>query len=1657
MRDVVLFESLRAGAPEPDELVRMLEELARLTLEERVPLFGVLPLGHHDARVRRAAMTALAGANGRLAMAAMLAALDDDDREVRLAAVEAWRSLRDQPMRWAHVVFHRDPDVRRAALDGPSSLLHFYLLADDICAPLSRAQLVREGKAALPQRAAPVLFDFHDGGRLSADEAVTLLLQLEPHAVIESVSAGPRRSKANREALLDGEAAPEDHDAFDRLWALCSAASSELRRKALVRMRRALLHSRAETRQRAVAAVLARGVSELDLASLVACAHPAALVFAPRDRDLKRAAALALLKPGGPVPTVTDDTLAILLRDLVPDAARVLDLRIAAALLTTAGEHPYERLLDVFDLEDVVAAFLRDPRHAAPLLALRDASKRGRDWFLAEVAGKQPAAHPLLLALLAWAVPSDGLEFVTELEPAHALALGSALVEIELEPGIELRENKVRNLSALIAERLMLMPTPEAALTGHVKALRDRAQRFLETFLALDRLEDRRFGLALVAALSRRLPTETFVRACARLASEPLERLLEILPYATGVTYGVEVAIAHALREHPVAAIAAWAKERLPEADLKWAAPVRREGVLTLSEGTQNAIVALSDANLDTWIHLLHGGIHFGLTAALARRPDPAAPSVEVCLALFGSDDDPQRIAEAFERWRPHDAGDLGALDARAVETWERYEALPLLGAAWLWRWERQAQRVATLLIEAGLGASLGRELASPTLRECVWRAAARALSIWVYRDRARVEALDDPALMDLLLEELDGDLGEPAAEIYLALYRVGVQTAVDALPRVGARVPDLPIEVRAVLRSLLSARGVMAARVRRKRGTVARELLEAIRASTDREQLERWCESNADAIVQEAALRLLELGETEVLAALIERCVEGWTTLVESLPLWPEGGGLDRARALLDVADAERRFRIALAFAERGERALAHAFRAACEPADDGWLSRRDRERLAALAGEREAAIELVRSPHPNAYVPSVDFFLTREDEAGEPSLVAFLEAGSDRSMDARVKAATWLHRRGNAVGFVVLLRHAIDPRGSYGRLFQGLDARYVDLAVEAGLYAGPAGCSETRLVLMLEPRHVDREARARGYERILLEATDARTTARVVQLMEEKPSRRHKLDNVAQVFAWGYRMGLAVTGRRHRVHMTRHGELGYTRLTSDRIFVSPFPMLRGERYGRQIVEGLVLHELGHHRWHRSDVWDKAHKQGMHGLLNLVADEHLERNLRALDSSWGDRLKRLAAYAFQHAARDLPVTFLLEVLGGRSFLVLSRLRLGLARFNHCVRVPSGTLLHEMEHAGLSFPRFARALRMGLGNRHDDPKVAEALALFDGRFRHTDMEGIFAIAKRLRDIFGWEASLAETCSPESLGTSAEEESIAGEGINDDEVQEEVERVLNPRKASGDGRCGKRLFINVSEEERFEEIHRIERLLPDRVRHAEVARDVMRPARRLRSYLERLGLAQVPTRFRLRGSRLDRARLTALVTRGEPRVLVQRQLMVMSDLFVGVLVDCSSSMDAGDNIGKARRFAVLVAEAAKGLQGVDVRTFGFTDSTIYDAGDAGGCAAASLETGGGNNDAAALFHAAGVARRSRRRAKLLVMVSDGLPTECSVNALRGLVRRLEQREGMCLAQVAVRPLEEICFPHHVLLEEADLETSVRRFGETVARLVRRAMA
>jgi hypothetical protein len=675
------------------------------------------------------------------------------------------------------------------------------------------------------------------------------------------------------------------------------------------------------------------------------------------------------------------------------------------------------------------------------------------------------------------------------------------------------------------------------------------------------------------------------------------------------------------------------------------------------------------------------------------------------------------------------------------------------------------------------------------------------------------------------------------------------------------------------------------------------------------------------------------------------------------------------------------------------------------------------------------------------------------------EKILRAFLERGTAVAAGQRLQVAEHLSRSGHAEAGFPILTTEISAE------LPNVPSPLLAIAVQGVLALGLPGFEQS-LSNVLNNRAWQTED-FQTLRTLLTQAQSIHTRWWARDRLWASPEQSVKMMRLARTFAWGVEMGRYLTGEGFRIEMlVGERDLGYTRLRENKIYITPLPILRGERGGSEIVRALILHEYGHHLFHKGPqaetIWKQADDEKLGRLLNLVADEHLERNLRQRSSRYGDLLKALAAYAFQYNQREMPVASLLAYLGRHADEVLPRVPLGAGRKPGHVVVASGRLLREMEGAGSSFARFLRALRMGLGNRFGDPKVAAGLALFRSSFRKSTMPQLLDITYRLRDIFGEEVDMLNDVGMEPIHVCEEAEWIEnGVGIYPDELERAVDEILQTsaaqQQSGGKPHSGKIPIswgMNLRPEETFSPIEKIVKVQRVPAQHADYARRVARPARQLRRYFQDLGLGLKPERGRLQGRLFDRTRMRSMILKGDPRLLISRKMYRDTDLFLGVAIDCSGSM-GGPKMEKARLFGTLLAEALNGLRGVDLRLFGFTDREIFDAGTARQCAVHALEATTGNNDAAALWHVYRVARASHRKAKLLVMISDGLPTECTAAALKSLVLRLT-RWHYCCAQVAVEPIPEVLFPHYIVVDDQDLAVSVRKFGEIVMRLVGHAL-
>lgn len=270
------------------------------------------------------------------------------------------------------------------------------------------------------------------------------------------------------------------------------------------------------------------------------------------------------------------------------------------------------------------------------------------------------------------------------------------------------------------------------------------------------------------------------------------------------------------------------------------------------------------------------------------------------------------------------------------------------------------------------------------------------------------------------------------------------------------------------------------------------------------------------------------------------------------------------------------------------------------------------------------------------------------------------------------------------------------------------------------------------------------------------------------------------------------------------------------------------------------------------------------------------------------------------------------------------------------------------------------------------------------------------------------------------------------------------------------RSSGGGSISDHDVMNIAATFDFNPIVQVARVVPKRQEYARLARAVAKQTRSFRRYLSNLGEQELEVHGHKQGSRIDLSLARRLALFGDPAIMVGRESLPAPDLYFGIVIDCSGSMGFEDRMDKAKSFAILLLETARRLPGIDAHALGFTDDIIFDLGGPGDASVAALEPSGGNNDAAGLLHAAKLALKSPKTRKVVVMISDGHPTECSVDSLARLVQHLEARYQIVCAQVAVAELHQnwIAFPNYTDLSEHSLDGAVAAFGRMLKRLVMR---
>lgn len=1685
-----------------DSLKQDLEELQHRSVDEQwVFLSRLRKLIESELPVplRIAGLRSFQSAQGWKAWQVVVTQLQSNDSTLQSAALSVLAdNASDAPWLWIFGLFHSEPTIRREALaqylDRTQGILNswpFHLRFDHACADIVRSSL----KERVFKIGLETIAELRMDGTIDSNEAIRLLAQIDSAALRSLLLNGPKIDTSIVEQILDEEVAIQPEvlgailsDTFavllDMIWIESESTTQDIA-KVFDTLRDILASSRKSgLAERAFVAGLVisqrHGHWNKRLLALTLPYLPRQLRMEQIPIELRKESVQVLYSMRKSVPHYgVSEFHAILETSVVRMPDGLLDLFVLGGILYWMKKTPYGFYAKFLTVELIAKSFLAHQRTSLPFFT-HSGNSSSRTEILNEIQRQKGPDEVQIDAMLCLVLATNLLQFIEAKPRRIRFRIAQQLWCLSNQPEWKLNQRKANRIACILTQGWK-RPRFEAFFRFLAQESIDRTTAVDLTLAGIAELSQRiwtnYFAIEMLEQTAIQLKADAFAELALSIPDSFLKVLLNGIDCCSGFPWPCERYLAALLEDHSDADVQHWAASRKIEIAIEEPpqVPPPPPPALTatkLSDEIASEIRLVPDHLLASKVKPCLDQPTIGLCESLQDRLPYVSPIV--CAAILGCEDELRLADEQFAKFCESSDRFVSELDTIVVEHWIRHPRPSLFLDAWLFRWERNAFHFADQWMNDPFQVlqtlDLVDGLKSEVLRNHVWQLVRRVYSLLRFRNRSRCIELFQASVVSKLIRNLCTHQGYIAGQILLEMYES--QLHADILNQCrdeGLEVLlDASQDIKSLLQPWIDTRGILASSLSNSFSSTESRAISDIQNLHDLHALAQYCLHRDRRTVTAAVQRLLELsddgaralaqlfanGSVPLHADVIARTISVWSEELRSIAIpWCS----DRR------FPAPVRFLIAMELHDAGVAEMHGPILAAAnEPSNESWLNREDVVRIMNLPLTLfEIACDLIQSPHVHAYRWAIEELKRadcRNDEARNRLVQAyrsFLDLGTERMRESRLEVARRLSELDDDFGNFLLLQE--QPKAESFVKMNGTHDFFLG-AIESTLLAGDSVVNETLLPNLLVSLREKGEWEESG-KAILEACTNASVRQATSEFFNDTQSQAKCTKAVADAFAWGIPVARKLTGKLFRIRMISGEDLGYTRLTENQIYINPLPILNASKNGREVVEGLILHELGHHMYHagpeNEKIWKQAQKEGLQSLLNLVSDEHLERRLRVVDGEYGDKLKRLGSYAFQHSHKEIDVDYLLATLGGKSLEVLSRHRIKVARNRNQVAIGAGDVLLKSEQAGLSFSRFFRALRMGLGNRFNDPKIAEALRLFQGNFRAKSMAELLEITRELKRIFGAETCLLDRFDFDHiLGDCEGRVLIDGCGISDQIVQEEIKRIHGrpePNKGGGGVRV-----INIAENIEFDKIEHIERIFGDRGSYRKIASEVQREARSFRRFLQELGLVSVMHTRRTRGNRLDRSMLKKLVLQGDPRVLKIREPQLETDLFIGILIDCSGSMAYQEHIEKAKVFAALMAEAARGMASVEVKVLGFTDSTIYDCGNANQPGISGLAAGGGNNDAAALWHAAQLAIQSKRKAKLLVMISDGLPTECSTEALKQLVDKLTLRWGICCAQVAVQPLEVVCFPNYVVLDASNTAKATREFGRVIARLIRKAI-
>lgn len=252
------------------------------------------------------------------------------------------------------------------------------------------------------------------------------------------------------------------------------------------------------------------------------------------------------------------------------------------------------------------------------------------------------------------------------------------------------------------------------------------------------------------------------------------------------------------------------------------------------------------------------------------------------------------------------------------------------------------------------------------------------------------------------------------------------------------------------------------------------------------------------------------------------------------------------------------------------------------------------------------------------------------------------------------------------------------------------------------------------------------------------------------------------------------------------------------------------------------------------------------------------------------------------------------------------------------------------------------------------------------------------------------------------------------------------------------------------FKNTDSTKRFPACEKIIHLKTDTLKMRKLQLISKRYVQWLRPSLSRIDQVKQMQLKQSAGKSMMNSAVKNFIIYGEPQIFRNfkaEDREEYSDVHISFLLDTSASMQTNERMKHAKTLVSLFAECLTECPGISTSIYAYNQN-LYLCGDHDNYSVAQLKSLGKTNEAAALHHIHKDLEAIARPIKLVIVVTDGLPTACSVESVKWQVTEMETRGQVQFIGCIFSKEHHPAYKYHIDFSGGITRASVSKLGKRV---------